>query len=52
MGKRIIPSDTKYFKYVNANTKDKITTDCVIRALALVTDKTWKIYSPLYIKLA
>lgn len=49
MGKRIIPTDTKCFKYVNANSKNKTTTDCVIRALALVTDKTWEdVFTSLY----
>lgn len=36
-----IPEDTKYFHYYNANPKDKITKDCVYRALSLFLNKSW-----------
>lgn len=34
-------SDNEYFHYYNANPKDKITSDCVIRALCVVTGMKW-----------
>lgn len=36
-----IPQDTEYFRYYNANPKDRRTGDCVFRAIALSTGKTW-----------
>ena len=39
--KRKIPENTAYFKYYNANPKDKKTGDCVIRALSLAMNKSW-----------
>lgn len=33
--------DTPYFHYYNANPKNKITTDCVIRAICTVLDKPY-----------
>lgn len=33
--------DTKSFHYHNANPKNKITDDCVIRALSVAMDKSW-----------
>ena len=39
--KKKIPHDTHYFTYVNVNPKNKITSDCVIRALATAMNKTW-----------
>lgn len=35
--------DTKYFKYFNANPKGRITTDCVIRAVAKGLGTTWEV---------
>lgn len=42
MAARKVPSDTKYFKYYNANPKRIHTSDCVIRSLALATDSDWE----------
>ena len=39
--KKKIPQDTYCFIYENMNPKQKITGDCVIRALARAMDKTW-----------
>lgn len=39
---RKVPEDTQYFKYYNANPKDRWTGDCVIRAIATVTQQTWR----------
>lgn len=36
-----LPKETKYFTYFNANPKQKITGDCVIRALAVAMKKSW-----------
>lgn len=36
-----IPNDTPYFRYYNANPKDRRTADCVLRAISLSTGKTW-----------
>jgi hypothetical protein len=36
-----IPQNTVHFKYYNANPKDKITGDCVIRALSVAMKKSW-----------
>lgn len=33
--------DTKYVHFFNANPEDKLTGDCVIRAISIATDKTW-----------
>ena len=47
--KRNIPENTAYFKYVNVNPKQKKTSDCVIRALAVAMNKTWdEILTDLY----
>ena len=37
-----IQSDTNYFHYYNANPKNKHTCDCVIRAISLGLDKSYK----------
>lgn len=34
--------DTKYFKYYNANPKNKITTDCVVRAITLASNQPYE----------
>lgn len=34
-------SDTKTFKFYNANPKDKRSSDCVLRAIATATGKSW-----------
>ena len=34
--------DTEYFKFYNANEKNKIGGDCVIRAVALACSQTWE----------
>ncbi len=36
-----IPTNTNTFKYYNANPKDKRACDCVIRAIATATGKSW-----------
>ena len=36
-----IPNDTPYFRYYNANPKDRRTADCVLRAIATSTGKSW-----------
>ncbi len=36
-----IPKDTTTFKYHNENPKDKRSGDCVLRAIATATGKTW-----------
>ena len=36
-----IPQDTEFFRYPNANPKDRRTTDCVIRSISTSTGKTW-----------
>lgn len=33
--------DTKYIHFFNANPDDKLTGDCVIRAISVAVDKTW-----------
>lgn len=35
-------SDTKYLKVFNMNPKNKKTTDCVVRAIALATNQSWE----------
>lgn len=46
--KRKIPEDTNIFHYYNRNPKDKLTNDCVIRAIATATEKTWgEVYNTL-----
>lgn len=37
-----VPKETNSFHYYNANPKDKRTSDCVVRAIATATDKTWE----------
>ena len=39
--KRKIPEDTNTFHFYNINPKNKITNDCVVRAIATATNKTW-----------
>ena len=39
--KRKIPQNTVYYKYYDANPKQKKTGDCVIRALATAMNKSW-----------
>ena len=39
--KRKIPQNTTYFKYYNANPKEKKTGDCVVRALSVAMKKSW-----------
>ena len=34
--------ETKYFKYYNANPKNRITGDCVFRAISNALDQTWE----------
>ena len=34
--------DTETFKYYNANPKNRITGDCVFRAIALALEQTWE----------
>ena len=47
--KRKIPEDTNTFHYYNRNPKNKITNDCIVRAIATTTDKTWgEVYNALY----
>lgn len=41
MAKRKIPENNRYFTYHNVNPKDKVTGDCVVRALAYANDMTW-----------
>lgn len=41
MAKRKLPENNRYFTYHNANPKDKVTGDCVVRALAYANDMTW-----------
>lgn len=41
MSRRRIPQNTESFEYYNANPKDKITSDCVIRALSVALNKPW-----------
>ena len=36
-----IPQNTEYFRYHNANPKDRRTGDCVLRAISLSTGKSW-----------
>ena len=36
-----IPANTPTFQYYNANPKDKRSSDCVLRAIALATGKSW-----------
>lgn len=38
---RKIPQDTAYFRYYNANPKDRRTADCVVRAIAVSSGKSW-----------
>lgn len=37
-----IPEDTHYFKYYNANPKNKHTTDCVIRAICTALNQNYE----------
>ena len=37
-----IPKDTHYFKYYNANPKNKHTTDCVIRAICTALNQNYE----------
>lgn len=37
-----IPKETSTYHFYNANPKDRRTGDCVIRAIATATDKTWE----------
>ena len=37
-----IPEDTHYFKYYNANPKNKHTTDCVIRAICTALNQSYE----------
>lgn len=39
---RKIPEDTKYFKFYNANPKNKKTSDCVLRAICTALNQTWE----------
>lgn len=39
--KRKIPQENQFFVYDNANPKDKVTTDCVIRAISVGTGLSW-----------
>ena len=41
MAKRKLPENNRYFTYHNVNPKDKVTSDCVVRALAYANDMTW-----------
>ena len=41
MAIRKIPTNTKSFKFYNANPKDRRTGDCVIRAICTAMDKSW-----------
>lgn len=41
MSLRKIPDDTKTFHFYNANPKNNRTGDCVIRAIACATGKSW-----------
>ncbi len=41
MAARKIPEDTKVFHYHNENPKNNHTGDCVIRAIACATGKSW-----------
>ena len=41
MAQRKIPMSTKYFKFDNVNPKQRRTGDCVIRALATASGKSW-----------
>lgn len=38
---RKIPNETKHFHFFNANPKNNRTDDCVIRAIATATGKSW-----------
>ena len=40
--KKKIPENTKFFTYYNANPLDKITGDCVIRAISTATEQSWE----------
>lgn len=37
-----VAKDTKWFKFYNANPKNRRSDDCVIRAIATATDKSWE----------
>lgn len=41
MALRKIPNNTETFTFHNENPKDKRTSDCVLRAIATATGKTW-----------
>ena len=41
MKKKKIPTNTDYFTYYNANPKQLICCDCVVRAISLATAKSW-----------
>ena len=41
MAKRKIPSNTMYFNYRQENPSNKLTGDCVIRAIASALNKSW-----------
>ena len=40
--RRLKHPDTKYFHYHNANPKNKLTTDCVVRAISTVLRQSWE----------
>lgn len=42
MARKNIPEDTYYFQFYDANPKGRVTGDCVIRAIAAGTGKTWE----------
>lgn len=42
MSIRKVPDSSRYFQYFNANPKNNRTSDCVIRAIACVTDQSWE----------
>lgn len=46
---KIITNDTDTFHYYDANPKGKKTTDCVVRAISVATNKTWdEVFKALY----
>lgn len=42
MNKDIRKVNTSYYTYINLNPKDKYVSDCVVRAIALATNQSWK----------
>ena len=42
MAMRKIPSNHKYFEFTQVNPKDRRTTDCVIRSIALIEGRPWE----------